>query len=507
MAEEFATIVDALVYAVDNAGDATALIFEDKELTYLEYGKNVAGIAGKLASIGVKKGDRVAIAAATSSDVPQLVFGILTAGGQVVMINPLYTAREVEPLLDISEPKYIFCDNSAIDVGASLAAEKNIGLIDISQGLDDWLDNSAGDLPSDLPSDFPTELPEAEDPALILFTGGTTGISKGVPHTHAEIIAAMKISNQTWPYEPESEIVLSVPPLFHIVGHYHSIYQSVYRRVTVMFLPRFHPDEVFAAFKKHPITVFIIGVATAYSALMKHPEFDNIDFSNVKYCAGGGAPLAVKTREEWESRTGVPALEGYGMTEGAPHCSNSFRKPGKDLSAGQPLEGVEFQIVDVETGTKEMPTGESGEIRVKGPHITKGYLNNKEATDAAFRDGWLYTGDIAYKDEDNFVFIVDRSKDMALVSGFNVFPREIDEVLIAHPKILEAAAVGVPDDYRGEVIKAYVVARDGETLEEQEVLDYCGENLVKYKVPAVVEFLDTLPKTPVGKIDKKQLKD
>ncbi len=503
MSEDFATIVDAFIYAVKNTGDAKALIFEDKELTYHQYGKNATGIAAELASIGVKKGDRVAISAATSADVPQLIFGILTAGGQVVMINPLYTAREVEPLLDISEPKYIFCDSSAIEVGAALAAGKNIGLIDISQGLDSWLDTPE----NKLPIEFPADLPKAEDPALILFTGGTTGISKGVPHTHAEIIAAMEISDQTWPFEPESEIVLNVPPLFHIVGHYHGVYQTVYRRVAVIFLPRFHPDEVFEAFKNHPITVFIIGVATAYSALMKHPEFDKVDFSGVKYCAGGGAPLAVKTREEWESRTGVPALEGYGMTEGAPYCSNSFRKPGKDLSAGRILDGVELQIVDVETGNTELPTGESGEIRVRGPHVTKGYLNDKEATETAFRESWLYTGDIAYKDQDGFIFIVDRSKDMALVSGFNVFPREIDEVLIAHPKILEAAVVGIPDDYRGEIIKAYVVVRDGETLDEAGILDYCGDNLVKYKVPTVVEFLDALPKTPVGKIDKKQLKN
>lgn len=499
MPNEFATIVDALIYAVEKRSDATAIIFEDKKVTYREYGRNVASIAAKLAGLGVNKSDRVAIAAATSSDVPQLVFGVMAAGGQAVMINPHYTAREVNPLLEISEPKFIFCDSNAKESVAPHADENNIGIIDISAGLENWLGSTT--------SEFPKELPKAEDQAIILFTGGTTGISKGVPHTHEEIIAAMDISEQTWPFDPENEVLLSVPPLFHIVGHYHSIFQPVYRRITVIFLSRFHPDEVFRAFENHPVTIFIIGVATAYSALMKHPDFDKVDFSGVKFVAGGGAPLAVKTREEWESRTGVPALEGYGMTEGAPFCSNSYKKPGRAMSAGRPLDGVEFQIVDVETGTKEMPLGESGEVRVRGPHITKGYYNNPEATEAAFRDGWLYTGDIAYLDEDNFVFIVDRSKDMALVSGFNVYPREIDELLIAHPKILEAAAVGVPDDYRGEVIKAYVVVRDGETLDEAEILKYCGDNLVKYKIPAIIEFLDALPKTPVGKIDKKQLKD
>jgi long-chain acyl-CoA synthetase len=353
---------------------------------------------------------------------------------------------------------------------------------------------------------WPDDLPGPDDPALLLFTGGTTGISKGVPHSHAGIRAAMEVSESGWSTDLDTEVFLTVPPLFHIVGLYHGVFQPVFGRSTAAYLPRFHPEEVFKVIRNWGVTVFVVGVPTAIVALMGHPDFDTVDFSTVKFCASGGAPVPEDTLKEWERRTGILTLEGYGMSEGAPTATNTLKGPRKPYSVGLPVAVAEFQIVDVETGEKEMAVGESGEIRVRGPHIAKSYFNNPDATVAAFRDGWLYTGDIAYKDQDGYVFIVDRAKDMALVSGFNVFPREIDEVLIAHPKVKEAAAIGIPDDYRGEVIKAFVAVKEGEILTEDELLDYCKDNLVKYKVPAFIEFVDDVPKTPVGKIDKKRLR-
>lgn len=496
--EDFETIVHAFKYAVETTPDTLALTCDDAQATYREYGEGAARIAAFLKSSGIEKGDRVVICAAISITLPMMIFGVLATGAQITMINPLYTAREITPLLDITKPKLIFCDATSLDALEKIAAARSAILINTAEPTESWQDHSVRELPQDLPS--------GADGAVIMFTGGTTGISKGVPHSHAKVMAAMEVMEDRWPTDLGGDVMLNVPPLFHITGLYHGCFQSVFGCNGLIVLPRFHPELVFEAISNHKVTAFIAGVPTTYNAMLGHPDFDKVDFSHVKFCGTGGAPLADKIKTEWESRTGVPALEGYGMTEGAPTCNNPLVGQRKSYSAGLPVAYTQFKIMDLETGTREMPTGERGEICVKGPHIAESYYNNAEATKAAFREGWLHTGDIAYLDEDGFVFIVDRLKDMTIVSGFNVFPREIDEVLMAHPKIREAAAIGVADEYRGQVIKAFISLRDGESLSEEELLDYCTQELVKYKIPAIIEFADDLPKTPVGKIDKKQLK-
>ena len=496
--EHFETIVHAFKYAVEQKPDAIALTCGDEFASYKEYGEVAARVAAYLKKNGTKKGDRVVICVTTSLTLPMLIFGVLAAGAQITMINPLYKEREISPLLDITEPKLIFCDRTSIEALRTIAAKRGITLIDTDKPKKNWQDLSATVLPA--------KLPRADDGAVIMFTGGTTGISKGVPHNHAKVIAAIELIEDRWPTDLGTDILLNVPPLFHITGLYHGCFQPVFGYNSLILLPRFHPKLVFESIGKHNVSAIIIGVPTAYAAMLGHPNFNTVDFSAVKFSGSGGAPLADKIKTEWESKTKVPALEGYGMTEGAPTCNNPLIGHRKSYSAGLPVACTDFRIVDIETGLLEMPTGESGEITVKGPHIAECYFNNEEATTDAFKDGWLHTGDIAYLDEDGFVFIVDRVKDMAIVSGFNVFPREIDEVLMAHPKILEAAAIGIPDDYRGEVIKVFVSVRDGKTLNREELLEYCAKNLVKYKIPAIIEFTNDLPKTPVGKIDKKKLK-
>lgn len=496
--EDFETIVHAFKYAVEKNPDNVAIICGEDQATFREYGESAAGIAAFLESQGIKKGDRVAVCVGASINMPIIIFGVIAAGAQLTMINPLYTEREIPALLDITEPKLIFCDSNSIEALTKISETRELRLVDTSQPKEQWQDQSASDLPDDLPS--------AEDGAVIMFTGGTTGVSKGVPHSHAKVLAAMEVIEDRWCSNLETDVFLNVPPMFHITGLYHGCFQPVFGCCSTILLSRFHPKSVFDAINDHKASILIAGVPTTYNAMLGHPDFDKTDFSSVKFCGTGGAPLAHKIKAEWESRTGVPALEGYGMTEGAPTCNNPLVGERKSYSAGLPVACTEFRITSLEDGVTEMPTGERGEICVKGPHIAESYFNNEEATKESFRDGWLHTGDIAFLDEDGFVFVVDRVKDMAIVSGFNVFPREVDEVLVAHPKVLEAAAIGVPDDYRGEVIKAYVSVREGEDLSEKELLEYCIEKLVSYKIPAIIEFTDALPKTPVGKIDKKQLK-
>ena len=495
--QDFETIVHAFKYAIETQPKTIALICGKDQATYHEYGQVSAHVARFLFNNGVKKNDRVVICASVSIKLPMIIFGILAARAQITMINPQYKEREITPLINITKPSLIFCDNSSTMVFNSIQLGNKTKLINVDGPKNTWQDTSAADLP--------INLPYRGDGAVIMFTGGTTGTSKGVPLTHYKVMAAMELIEDRWPTNLGKEILLNIPPIFHITGLYHGCFQPVFGYNTLVLLPRFHPDLVFEAINDQSISVIIIGVPTAYAALLSHPSFDTVDFSAVKFSGSGGAPLAEQVKTEWEKRTGIPALEGYGMTEGAPTCNNPLIGLRKSYSAGRPVSCTDFRIVDVKNSQTEMPIGEIGEITVRGPHIADKYYNDEEATTAAFKDGWLHTGDVAYLDEDGFVFIVDRLKDMAIVSGFNVFPREIDEVLISHPKIIEAATIGIQDDYRGEVIKAFISVKKGEDIDEEELKKFCAQNLVKYKIPTVFEFTNNLPKTPVGKIDKKKL--
>ncbi len=494
--EDFPTIIHALRFAAERNPEMTAVVCLGETMTYAELNSAAAAIADQLIERGISRGDRVALIAKTSVRLPALIYGVMGAGAHLTMMNPHFTAREWTPLCEIAQPKLAICDE---DLAESFQSFSDTFGFDVLRNDEIDLHLNSGDWHEE-------HMPDGADLGVLLFTGGTTGISKGVPHTHQEILASLISIEDRWHTIPGEEVYLTVPPLFHIVGLYHGVYQPVYGCATAIFMPRFDPAETFKLIEKHKVTIFVAGVPTAYTALLAHPACKETDFSSLKFAGGGGAPLSEENLNEWQTVAGVPALEGYGMTEGAPTCTNGINLERKPLSVGRPVFGVQLQIIDVETGSTEMPVGEPGEIRVRGHHVVSTYFNNEEANRTAFQDGWLYTGDIAYKDEDGYVFIVDRSKDMAIVSGFNVFPREIDEVLVTHPGIMEAAAIGIPHPEKGEVIKAYISLLDGTDLSEDDVISFCRENLVGYKIPAEIEFRQELPKTPVGKIDKKQLR-
>ena len=494
---KFSTIVDAFKHAVDQRPGAIAIVCDEDNINYLEYGMIANSVADFLLQMNVKKNDRVVICAKLSINVPPIIFGILLVRAQVTLINPRYTSSEIEPLIKITKPSLILCDNS------SIAKYENISLLNKKKII--AIETFEDRLPQDGHLSFPSISPKLDDNAIIMFTGGTTGISKGVPHNHRQIMAAMEIIEDRWPTNLGSEVILNIPPIFHITGLYHGCFQPIYGINKLVLVPDFHPKVVLAAIKKYHVTTIMMGVPTAYVALLNYPDFDKINFSEVRYAAGGGAPLSGAVKTEWETRTGVPALEGYGMTEGAPTCNTPFLGNRKNYSAGLPVACTDFRIVDLETGSKELSTGERGEIIVKGPHIANGYINNLKATRDTFRDGWLHTGDIGYIDDDGFVFVVDRLKEMVIVSGFNVFPREIEEVLMSYPQVKETAVIGIADNYRGQALKAFVVFVQGEKATEKELKDYCSHYLVEYKIPSIFKFFKQLPKTPVGKIDKKNL--
>lgn len=302
-----------------------------------------------------------------------------------------------------------------------------------------------------------------------------------------------------------AETVLCAMPLFHSYGMAMGLFLAASAAATLVVLPRYRPDDVFDAVARERVTLFP-GSPTIYAGLMAHARFAQTDWSSVRVCYSGSAPLAEETLRRWEAAVGAPIYEGYGQTEAGPILTYNGPQGSRAGSVGRPVPGTEVEVVDLETGAKPLLAGQRGEIRARGPQIMQGYLARPEATAESLRDGWLYTGDIGEFAEDGFLYIRDRKKDLVIVGGYNVYPREVDEVLYLHADVAQAAAVGWPDSYRGELIRAFVVLRPDASADEAALLAHCQANLARYKVPAVIEILDALPCTSANKVDKKALR-
>jgi long-chain acyl-CoA synthetase len=365
--------------------------------------------------------------------------------------------------------------------------------------LDAWLGPGAP-APSAMP------LPEAGEPALLIFTGGTTGEPKAVEHSHDSLMVSVLLHCSVWPVLSGQERFLSVAPIFHIWGLAYATLVPLYARGALVIVPRYQPEEVLRALEQEQVTVFGGGPAPIYMGLTQSEAFSSTNFSRLKYCLSGGSPCPEELHRLWQSGTGCALLEGWGMSEAAPLCLNRPTGTRKLLSVGRAVPDTEVQIVDLETGLNVLGMGEAGEVRVRGPQLMLGYRVRPEATREAVRDGWLYTGDIGYLDADAYLFLVDRKKDMIIVGGYNVYPRQVDEVLFGHPSIAEAASVGRADARLGEALVAFVVLRRGQALSEADFFEYCRANLVKYRRPVAVTFVDALPRTNARKIDKKALR-
>jgi len=374
---------------------------------------------------------------------------------------------------------------------------------DPSEGVHDFLD-LLGRYPDD---PIRTDI-ALDDLAALLYTGGTTGLSKGVMLSHANLSINVQ-QLMAWVFDAGDgrDSIMGIFPFFHSAGFTAVMNQSIVRALKVILVPRPEPDIVLKMTRKYRPEWFPC-VPTIYVGLLNHPDFPKADFSFIRGCVSGAAPLAVETIREWEQRVGATIIEVYGLTETSPLShANPWRGKTKVGSVGVPVPDTDCRIVDLETGEKDLPQGESGEIILKGPQVSRGYYNRPQETAQSFRDGWFYTGDIGYMDEEGYLFIVDRKKDMIIAGGYNIYPREIDEVLYEHPKIQEACAVGIPDPYRGETVKAFIVLKPGESLDEQEIAAYCKEKLAAYKVPKVYEFVDDLPKSAIGKVLRRELRE
>ena len=525
------TIADFLSETAEKFSQKRAIIFFGKKINYKELHSLTIKFANALVNMGVKKGDRVAIMLPNCPHEVIAYYSVLKIGAIVVQFNPLYTERETEYQLNDSDSEIIIILDVLYKNLKNIINKtpiKNIILCSISDFLPFPKNiiyrlkerNETGVILkehkvshyifSKLIKKSPAKLVNInispDDIALLQYTGGTTGIPKGAILTHRNLVANT-IQCRHWFSKAEvgKETFLSVLPFFHIFGMTSSLNLPVHLASSMILLPRFKPLDVLNAISKHKASIFI-GVPAMFSAIngeLRHEKKYNL--SSMKFCVSGAAALPHDMAVRFETLTDVKVIEGYGLTEASPvtHCNPIYgeRKFG---SIGLPLPDTECCIVDLQTGA-ELQTGEIGEIAIKGPQIMKGYWNNEKETDMVLKNGWLFTGDIGRMDEDGYFYIVDRKKEMIISGGYNIYPREIEEVLNKHPKVKESAVIGIPYKSIGDIPKAFIVLKDGESATEDEIISYCTANLTKYKVPKKIEFRKELPKSLIGKILKKVL--
>ncbi|MBN2255424.1 MAG: long-chain fatty acid--CoA ligase [Deltaproteobacteria bacterium] len=515
--------------------ETVALIFQGYAVKYRELKDMVDRFATCLASFGVRQGDAVAILLPNLIPCVAAYFAILKLGAIAVMNNPLYTDGELEHQFNDSGSKVLVCldllGNRMIDlrektgikqivytsIGDYLPFPKNLLFplvgkkkkmaADVKPAADvyKWKECIAAHPPNP-----PSVTVGFDDLAMYQYTGGTTGVSKGVMLTHGNLSKQLQQIDNWFPEDllaPGKEIALGALPFFHVFGLSVTMNFSVYEGWTNVLVPRPQPEPLLEAIRKFRPT-FAPLVPTMYIGMLNHPDVKKTDMTCMKGAFSGSAPLPVEVIHEFEKTTGAIIVEGYGLTETTPvtHVNpfaGGVRKVG---SIGVPIPDTLCRIVDLEDGTRDMPVGEPGELIVKGPQVMKGYWNRPDETANTLRDGWCYTGDIGTMDEDGYFYIVDRKKDMIISGGFNIYPRDIDEVFYEHPKVQEACSIGIPDPKRGENVKVFIVLKEGETATADEMIAFCADKLAKYKLPSEIEFRTELPKTNVGKILRKQLR-
>ena len=519
---------DLLGVAANAYPDKAALNFYGTVTTFWELRQQVLRMANALGALGVKKGERVGIHLPTC---PQYVIAYnaaLCLGAIVVNLNPMYTAEELKALAADTEITTLITFDMVLPNVRPLCKDMEIPRVIVTR-VTDFIAGLGQSTPADLELEegwhhfsrlldgcADTRVPRIqvgpEDPALIQLTGGTTGIPKGAVLTHANLVAAT-LQVSLWGgataglVPPERRTVLAVLPYFHVYGLVVAMSWSLFNCSTQILVPRFEIEELMGLIANFEEITFFPAVPTLINAVINHPKASTLNLAKrFALLNSGAAPMPVELIEQVRDM-GIPYSEGWGMSEttsvGIANPLLGLKKAG---SIGLPWPDTDVRLVDIENGVEDVPAGEPGELIMKGPLVMREYWNNPEETAGQLRDGWLYTGDIAVRDEDDYFFIVDRKKDMIIAGGFNIYPREIDEVLYQHPKVQDAVSAGVPDKYRGETVKAYVVLKEGETATEEDIIAFCKKKLAAYKVPKLVEFRDSLPKSMVGKILRKQLR-
>ncbi len=522
---------DALSRTAERFPENPALIFMGTIISYKNLDNMVSRFASALVSLGVKPGDRVALLLPNLVQTVVAYYGVFRAGAIAVPNNPLYTDRELEHQFNDSGSRVLICMDTLIPRMLELRKRTPIREI-VSCHVRDYLPFHLKLLFPYVKKDLHLKTPTAkdvyeftdlirinapissaipsamEDTAVIIYTGGTTGISKGVELSNRNLsYNCQQIHAWSPQFQDGSETVLGCLPFFHGYAVTVVMNMSIIYGWCDVLIPKPEVKAILDAVDKYRVTL-IPGVPTLFNAMINFPAINKYKLNTVKGCFSAAAPLPLETIRGFKDLTGIIISEAYGLTESGP-CTHSIPLGGKIKPGciGLPIPDTDAKIVQVDDFENEINEfGVPGELCVKGPQVMKGYINRLDETQLALRKGWLLTGDIAVVDKEGYFSIVDRKKDMIITGGFNVYPREVDEILFAHPKILEACTVGVPDDYSGERIKAFVVLKEGQKVSEDEIIEYCRQKLTRYKVPKFIEFVDELPKSAVGKILRRELR-
>ncbi|KPB05475.1 long-chain-fatty-acid--CoA ligase [Bacillus sp. CHD6a] len=526
------TLQSYLKQAAEEYPTKTAISFLGKKLTFEEVYDQSLKLANYLKGLGIEKGDRVSIMLPNCPQAVISYYGVLFAGGIVVQTNPLYMERELEYQINDSGSEIIITLDILYPRVSKVKALTKLKHV-IVTGIKDYLPfpknmlypfvqkkqygivvkvehSGQNHLFTEIIKQSEAQTIDVpinpnDDLALLQYTGGTTGFPKGVMLTHMNLVSN-SIMSVNWMYRCQKgqEKVIGILPFFHVYGMTAVMNLSIMQAYEMILLPKFDPETTLKTIQKEKPTLFP-GAPTIYISLLNHPDIKKYDLSSIDSCISGSAALPVEVQEQFERVTGGKLVEGYGLSEASPVTHANFlwdeRVSG---SIGIPWPNTESVILSMENG-ELAPTGEIGEIAVRGPQIMKGYWNRKEETEAVLKDGWLLTGDLGYMDERGYFYVVDRKKDMIIAGGFNIYPREIEEILYEHEEIQEVVVAGIPDPYRGETVKAYIVKKAGSNLTEEELDQYTRKHLAAYKVPRYYEFRDELPKTAVGKILRRAL--
>jgi long-chain acyl-CoA synthetase len=514
----------------------TALAFLGTRITYRELKDQVDRFATALAGLGVKKGDRVAIVLPNCPQNVIAFFAALRLGAIVVQHNPLYTEAEMAHQLADCGAEVVVCLDKVYDTVSAVRSKTNVREVVVASVVE-YLPAKerlllqlpiakARKVKAEISAPVPkgtrtfhrlldsaktaarqAPVDPLNDLALLQYTGGTTGLSKGAKLTHFNLVANA-YQNRLWLPDAQAgrEVTLAVLPLFHAYGLTVCMNLTVLLGGTLVLIPKFDLDAVFGAIDEFKPTLFP-GVPPIYKAIVDSPQVRRHDLRSIKACISGAMKLPLETQEQFEKVSGGRLVEGYGMTETSPSThGNPIYGKRKIGTIGMPLPGTECKIVDQDDATKEVPVGEPGELAIRGPQVFSGYWNRDDESAASFTsDGYLLTGDVARMDDEGYFEIVDRKKELIIAGGFNIYPSEVENVLFSLDGVADCVVVGVPDRYRGETVKAYVVAAPGVTLTEQDVVDHCAQSLTAYKVPKIVEFRESLPRTIVGKVLRRVL--
>jgi long-chain acyl-CoA synthetase len=498
--------------------ERTAIVFEETKLSYAALNAAANQVANILTLAGIQKGDTIALSCQNVPYFPIVYYGILKAGAVVIPLNVLLKPREIAYHLRDAEAKAYFCLEGTPELpigemGFTAFQEvdscKHFFLMTANPTAPSPIEGAQtlGLLMQNQPTTFETVETDPDDTAIILYTSGTTGQPKGAELSHLNMVLNARLSENMYP-KMDHDVHLITLPLFHSFGQSVQMNAGLYNRATLVLLPRFTPDDTFRLMEREGVTIFA-GVPTMYWALLHHPGESKYDLqkiaNNLRFCVSGGAAMPVEVMRAFEAKFNVTILEGYGLSETSPVATfNRLDRPTKPGSIGLPVWGVSVRNVDQDDN--DVGINELGEIIIRGHNVMKGYYKRPEATAEAFRNGWFHTGDIGRRDEEGYFYIVDRVKDMIIRGGFNVYPREIEEVLMTHPAVSMAAVVGVPHERHGEEVKAYVILKVEATLTEAELVAWSKANMADYKYPRHIEFRETLPMTATGKILKSELR-